>query len=52
LADALAAGDKGVDFFLGLGLSHTSFLAITTSPYLPNTLHSFCLWQCCLRDEP
>jgi hypothetical protein len=29
LADALAAGDNGVDFFLGLGFSQT-FLAITT----------------------
>lgn len=27
LADALAAGDNGVDFFLGLGVSQT-FLAI------------------------
>jgi hypothetical protein len=46
LADALAVGESGVDFFLGFGLSHTSFLAITTLPCLPSTLHSFCLWQC------
>jgi len=52
LADALAAGERGVDFLLRFGLSHTSFLAITISPYLPNTLHSFCLWQCLLHGEP
>jgi len=35
LADALAAGDNGVDFFLGLGFSQT-FLAII---YFPNSFH-------------
>jgi hypothetical protein len=37
LADALAAGESGLDFLLGFVLSHTSFLAITISPYLPLT---------------
>jgi hypothetical protein len=41
----LAAGDSGVDFFLGLGVSQT-FLAITISPCLPNTQQTFFLLQC------
>jgi hypothetical protein len=50
-AALFCAGVSFFDVFLGFFVSQNAFF-FTTSPYLPNMLHSFCLWQCSLRDGP